>query len=74
MDELYTPQSLTVQSIGAQLPPSVVDVLTVLFSQLPPSFLERASSWQVMAEPMQVHAVALAVFASFIAPFGAHPY
>lgn len=69
-DELYIPVAFTIRDTAACLPSSVVDVVQLLSSYLPPQLVSWLMQQQLMAEPMQVHAVVLAVFASFIAPFG----
>jgi phosphatidate cytidylyltransferase len=70
VDDLYIPKLLSLQSITSTLPPGMLEVTRLLAAQLPPGITAWLTSISVMAEPMQVHAVMLAVFASIIAPFG----
>jgi len=65
----FTPLTITAQDALAYVP--VTRDLGQLFGRLVPGWLgERVAGWSVEILPVQIHAVAVSLFASLIAPFG----
>lgn len=68
--ETFQPRDFGLADLAGELPEGVVRLASAAASRLPPALVARAGAATVHASPMQFHAVALAVFASAIAPFG----
>lgn len=68
--ETFQPQVWTVADIASELPEGVLKLVLNITGRLNTSLVEHISQISIHAAPMQFHAVALALFASAIAPFG----
>jgi phosphatidate cytidylyltransferase len=69
-DPIYSPNTYTMQAVAEQLPPALLDVAAAVAAQLPPGLRHWLAGLTVTMRPMELHAMVLAVFASFVAPFG----
>eukprot|EP00877_Chromochloris_zofingiensis_P000099 jgi/Chrzof1/1008/Cz01g36190.t1_CDS[v5.2] len=69
-DDIYLPHTYSVADINAMLPQPVSDTARLIGSSLPWEADALLRSISIRVEPMQVHAMVLAVFASIVAPFG----
>ncbi|KAF6255369.1 phosphatidate cytidylyltransferase [Scenedesmus sp. NREL 46B-D3] len=69
-DPIYSPNSYTLQAVAELLPPSLLDVAAAVAAQLPAGLRHWLAALTVTMRPMELHAMVLAVFASFVAPFG----
>ena len=63
-------RDFTIAHITEDMPDGILKILHLVAAKFPPQLIERISEVTIHARPMQFHAVALAVFASAIAPFG----
>jgi len=66
----FQPRDFTLEGLAEEMPERIVHLATVIARKLPPSWVDRLASATLHCAPMQIHAVALAIFASAIAPFG----
>jgi hypothetical protein len=69
-DPIYSPNTYTLQAVAEQLPPALLDVAAAVAAQLPAGLRHWLAGLTVTMRPMELHAMVLAVFASFVAPFG----
>lgn len=67
---IYTPRVFTAADVAEVMPGGLVDLAVYAAGLLPPGVAGWLAGASVVAEPMQVHAMVLAAFASFVAPFG----
>ncbi|GAB4815610.1 hypothetical protein N2152v2_008066 [Parachlorella kessleri] len=68
--DTFKPHTFRVTDLAEALPPAIVDGAAFLGSRLPPAVAAALENFSFTCLPMQLHAVALAVFASLAAPFG----
>lgn len=73
-DPIYTPHTYTLGSaayaLAEALPAPVADVAAAAVGQLPEALVSYLSDMQMSFRPIEGHAIVLAIFASFVAPFG----
>eukprot|EP00775_Hariotina_reticulata_P004661 gene4661-4914_t len=69
-DYIYSPHTYTLQDLADLLPVPVVDMGKAAAAQLPGGLVTYLSELQVVGRPIEFHAMVMAVFASFVAPFG----
>jgi phosphatidate cytidylyltransferase len=69
-DPIYSPNTYTLQAVAELLPPALLDVAAAVAAQLPAGLRHWLAGLAVTMRPMELHAMVLAVFASFVAPFG----
>lgn len=69
-DPIYSPNTYTLQAVAEQLPPALLDVAAAVAAQLPAGLRQWLAGLSVTMRPMELHAMVLAAFASFVAPFG----
>jgi hypothetical protein len=69
-DAIYQPTTYTPQDLADVLPAALVDLAVLGSSHLPPELVATLRDFQLVAEPMLLHAMVLACFASLVAPFG----
>jgi hypothetical protein len=69
-DYVYSAHTYSLQDLLDILPMPVVDVGKAAAAQLPESLVTYLSELQVVRKPIEFHAMVMAVFASFVAPFG----
>lgn len=68
--ETYQIKEFTIANLAIDMPESALKLVGLLAAKLPPNLVHRLTEITIHAAPMQFHAVALAFFASAIAPFG----
>eukprot|EP00951_Prasinocladus_malaysianus_P017719 scaffold140182_cov46-Prasinocladus_malaysianus.AAC.1 len=71
-DPLYEPTQFSIYDIDPWVPDFVIEPVVELTHQpwFPASIVEKVKAATFTAKPIQLHACALAVFASIIGPFG----
>jgi hypothetical protein len=69
-DPIYSPNTYNLQAVAEQLPPALLDVAAAVAAQLPAGLRHWLAGLTVTMRPMELHAMVLAAFASFVAPFG----
>ncbi|EIE23739.1 phosphatidate cytidylyltransferase [Coccomyxa subellipsoidea C-169] len=69
-DEIYVPNKFVLYDLPEYLPGPLADVTRALSRYVPSAIADSLGGLSVVARPMQLHAVVLAMFASIIAPFG----
>jgi hypothetical protein len=70
-DDVFKPQLFTPEEVLSHwIVPPLADVIRLAGRALPPAARGALGGWSFVAAPMQIHAAVLAVFASFVAPFG----
>jgi hypothetical protein len=69
--DVFKPQLFTANELLSHwVAPPLADAMRLGGRLLPPAARGALSGWSFVAAPMQIHAAVLAVFASFVAPFG----
>ena len=68
--ETYQIREFSIVDMGDGVPEGALRLVASLATRLPPKLVQWATGVRINASPMQFHALALAVFASAIAPFG----
>lgn len=69
-DDIFKPQLFTPEELAHWVFPPIADAGRLAAALLPPAARAAVQSWSFVAAPMQIHAAVMAVFASFVAPFG----
>jgi phosphatidate cytidylyltransferase len=69
-DPIYSPNTYTLRAVAELLPPALLDVAAAVAAQLPAGLRHWLAGLAITMRPMELHAMVLAVFASFVAPFG----
>ncbi|GBF97085.1 phosphatidate cytidylyltransferase [Raphidocelis subcapitata] len=69
-DAAFKPQLFTPEELSHWFAPPLADAARLGVSLLPPPARRLVTGWSFVAAPMQIHAAVMAVFASFVAPFG----
>ncbi|KAI8464082.1 MAG: cytidylyltransferase family-domain-containing protein [Monoraphidium minutum] len=69
-DDIFKPQLFNPEELSHWFAPPIADAARHVAAVLPPSVRAALGGWSFVAAPMQIHAAVLAVFASFVAPFG----
>jgi hypothetical protein len=72
-DDIFRPQLFTPDELQHWVAPPIADGVRMAVALLPPPARRWLEGIAFVARPMQIHAAVLAVFASFVAPFGAAP-
>lgn len=70
VDDVFISTPHTLADLAEYLPEAVVSLLRLAGSRLPPDMQDWLSDVTFPLAPIQLHALSLATFASFIAPFG----
>lgn len=69
-DDIFKPQLFTPHELSHWVVPPIADAARMAVALLPPPLRHTLMDWSFVARPMQIHAAVLAIFASFVAPFG----
>jgi hypothetical protein len=69
-DPLYLPHTFRAEEFLQELPPGLIEACRPFVQQLPHQWFGPVEEWAFTAEPMVLHAMVLACFASLVAPFG----
>lgn len=69
-DDIFKPQLFTPEELSHWVAPPIKEGARLLLSLAPPPARSSLTNWSFVAAPMQIHAAVMAVFASFVAPFG----
>ena len=69
-DAIYQPTTYAAQDLADLMPSALLDLVVLLSTYLPPELVSGLRAYQLVAEPMLLHAIVLACFASLVAPFG----
>lgn len=72
-DPIYSQHIYTLKAVVEQLPPPLLDLVMAAAGQLPAGLQQWLSEFSFGMRPIEYHAMVLAVFASFVAPFGERP-
>lgn len=69
-DPIYSRHTYSLSDMADALPAPLLELLRAAGSQLPPRLATWLGELALRRKPIELHAMVLAVFASFVAPFG----
>jgi phosphatidate cytidylyltransferase len=67
---IFQSRTFTIHGLAAELPGPLEEILALLHALLPGHVWDMMQTWSIAAMPVQLHAMSMSCFASFISPFG----